>query len=167
MKEEENKMEEFFQPISVEVNGLTYRRVVKTSMTLLDFIRDELKLKGTKRGCDNGECGACTVIMNGECVYSCHVLAVQADGAKITTIEGVAQDEALHPIQIALMDEGAIQCGFCTPGMVMTIKRLLDEHPDPTDEQIRYALGGNICRCTGYTSIEAAVKKAAAMMKGE
>lgn len=160
-------MEEFFEPISVEVNGVQYRRIVKTSMTLLDFIREELKLKGTKRGCDNGECGACTVIMNGETVYSCHVLAVQADGAKITTIEGIAREDNLHPIQIALMDEGAIQCGFCTPGIVMTIKRLLDEYPDPTDQQIRYALGGNICRCTGYVSIESAVKKAAAMLRGE
>lgn len=160
-------MEEFFEPITVEVNGVTYRRVVKTSMTLLDFIRDELKLKGTKRGCDNGECGACTVIMDGEAVYSCHVLAVQANSSKITTIEGISTDETLNPIQEALMDEGAIQCGFCTPGLVMSIKRLLDEYPDPTDSQIKYGLSGNICRCSGYVSVVNAVKKAAAQLRGE
>ena len=160
-------MEEYFEPISLQVNGITYRRMVKTSTTLLDFIREDLKLKGTKKSCDNGECGACTVIMNDEIVYSCHVLAVQANGAKITTIEGIATDDNLSPIQVALMDEGAIQCGFCTPGMVLAIKKLLDEYPNPTDSQIRYGLGGNICRCTGYVSIENAVKKAAAVMRGE
>lgn len=160
-------MGEAFEPICVEVNGLTYRRFVKTSVTLLDFIREELKLKGTKKSCDNGECGACTVIMNDELVYSCHVLAVQANGAKIVTIEGIATDAKLHPIQEALMDVGAIQCGFCTPGMVLSIKKLLEEYPEPTDEQIRYGLGGNICRCTGYTSIEEAVRRAAAVLRGE
>lgn len=160
-------MNEYMQPVCVEVNGVTYRRFVKTSMTLLDFIRDELKLKGTKRSCDNGECGACTVIMNDELVYSCQVLAVQADGAKITTIEGISTDAKLHPIQIALMDEGAIQCGFCTPGMVLAIKKLLEKHPDPTDEQIRQGLSGNICRCTGYVAIENAVKNAARVLRGE
>ena len=159
--------EDLYVPIMVKVNNITYHRVVKTNMTLLDFIRDELKLKGTKRGCDNGECGACTVIMNNVTVYSCQVLAVQADGAEITTIEGVSRDEKLNPIQEALMDEGAIQCGFCTPGIVMTIKKLLDEYPDPTDSQIKYALSGNICRCTGYVSIANAIKKAAAAMRGE
>lgn len=160
-------MEEFYEPVCVEVNGVKHRCVVKTSTTLLEFIREELKLKGTKRGCDNGECGACTVLMDGECVYSCHVLAVQANGAKITTIEGIAGSDELNPIQEALMDEGAIQCGFCTPGLVMSIKRLLNEYPDPTDSQIRYALSGNICRCSGYVSVANAVKKAAAVLRGE
>lgn len=160
-------MEEYLQPLCVEVNGVTYRRFVKTSTTLLDFIRDELKLKGTKRSCDNGQCGACTVIMDDKLVYSCHVLALQADGAKITTIEGIAVDATLHPIQVALMDEGAIQCGYCTPGMVLAIKKLLEKHPDPTDEQIRQGLSGNICRCTGYASIEKAVKNAARVLRGD
>lgn len=160
-------MNDYMQPVCVEVNGVTYRRFVRTSMTLLDFIRDELGLKGTKRSCDNGECGACTVIMNDELVYSCHVLAVQADGTKITTIEGISTDAKLHPIQIALMDEGAIQCGFCTPGMVLAIKKLLEKHPDPTDEQIRQGLSGNICRCTGYVAIQNAVKNAARVLRGE
>lgn len=160
-------MDEVFEPICVEVNGLKHRSLVKTSVTLLDYIREELKLKGTKKSCDNGECGACTVIMNNELVYSCHVLAVQANGASITTIEGIASDSKLHPIQEALMDAGAIQCGFCTPGMVLSIKKLLEEYPNPTSEQIRYGLGGNICRCTGYISIEEAVKKAAAVLRGE
>lgn len=160
-------MEENFKPIRISVNGVTYRRYIKTSVTLLDFIREDLKLKGTKKSCDNGECGACTVIMNDELVYSCHVLAVQADGATIVTIEGIARDEALSPIQEALMDEGAIQCGFCTPGMVLAIKKLLEEYPTPTEEQIRYGLAGNICRCTGYIAIENAVKKAAAQLRGE
>lgn len=160
-------MEENFKPICVKVNGIAYRRYVKTSVTLLDFIREDLKLKGTKKSCDNGECGACTVIMNDELVYSCHVLAVQADGASIITIEGISQDEKLGPIQESLMDEGAIQCGYCTPGMVLAIKKLLEEYPDPTDEQIRYGLAGNICRCTGYVAIENAVKKAAKKLRGE
>ena len=160
-------MEEYYEPICMEVNGVEHKRLVRTSMTLLDFIREELKLKGTKRGCDNGECGACTVLMDGECVYSCHVLAVQANGAKITTIEGIAGSDELSPIQEALMDEGAIQCGFCTPGLVMSIKRLLNEYPDPTDSQISYALSGNICRCSGYVSVANAVKKAAAVLRGE
>lgn len=160
-------MEEFFERICVRVNGRKYNRIVKTNVTLLDFIREDLKLKGTKKSCDNGECGACTVIMNGELVYSCHILAVQANGAEITTIEGIAKDEKLHPIQVALMDEGAIQCGFCTPGMVLAIKKLLEEYPTPTDEQIRYGLAGNICRCTGYVTIENAVKKAAAVLRDE
>lgn len=158
-------MESVFEPICVKVNGKTYRGFVPTSMTLLDYIRDEIGLKGTKRSCDNGECGACSVIMDDELVYSCHVLAVQADGAEIVTIEGITQgfngDTKLHPIQEALMDQGAIQCGFCTPGMVLAIKKLLEEYPDPTDEQIRYGLSGNICRCTGYVAIANAVKQAA------
>ena len=159
-------MEEVFEPICVEVNGVSHHCMVKTSVTLLDFIREDLKLKGTKKSCDNGECGACTVIMNDELVYSCQVLAVQANGAKIITIEGITTSAKLHPIQEALIDEGAVQCGFCTPGMVLAIKKLLEEYPDPTDEQIRYGLAGNICRCTGYVAIKNAVKKAAYALRG-
>ena len=164
-------MEGNYEPIRVKVNGKMYRGFVPTTMTLLDYIRDELKLKGTKRSCDNGECGACSVIMNDELVYSCHVLAVQADGAEIVTIEGITRgfdgDTKLHPIQEALMDQGAIQCGYCTPGMVLAIKKLLDEFPDPTDAQIRYGLSGNICRCTGYVAISNAVKQAAKVLREE
>lgn len=160
-------MKEYWEPICVEVNGVTYRRMVKTSTTLIDFIRDELKLKGTKKSCDNGACGACTVIMNDQLVYSCHVLAVQADGARIVTIEGISTDAVLHPIQTALMDEGAIQCGYCTPGMVLAIRKLLEKYPDPTEEQIRQGLSGNICRCTGYVAIANAVKNAARVLRGE
>lgn len=159
-----------YMPIRVTVNGRVYRSMVPNTMTLLDYIRDELGLKGTKRSCDLGECGACTVIMNDEIVYSCQVLAVQANGADIVTIEGITQgfagDTGLHPIQEALMDNGAIQCGYCTPGMVLAIKKLIDRYPDPTDEQIRYGLSGNICRCTGYVAIANAVKDAAGRLKG-
>lgn len=160
-------MEENMMSVRMEVNNVIHHRMIRTSVTLLDFIREDLKLKGTKKSCDNGECGACTLIMNDELVYSCHVLAVQANGAKITTIEGISTNIKLHPIQEALMDEGAIQCGFCTPGMVLAIKKLLDEYPDPTNDQICYGLSGNICRCTGYVAIENAVKKAAAMLREE
>ena len=146
-------MENISKPVCVTVNGVVYNRTVSTAMTLLDFIRDELKLKGTKRSCDNGECGACSVIMD--------------DGSDIVTIEGLSSDQRLSPIHEALMDEGAIQCGYCTPGMVLAIKKLLDEHPDPTESEIKYGLAGNICRCTGYVSIENAVKKAAAVLRGE
>lgn len=162
-------MTDNYMPIRVTVNGRVHRNLVPNTMTLVDYIREELKLKGTKKSCDNGECGACTVIMNDEIVYSCHVLAVQADGAEIVTIEGItegfAQDNVLHPIQEALMDNGAIQCGYCTPGMVLAIKKLLDEYPDPTEEQIRYGLSGNICRCTGYVAIANAVRDAAKILR--
>ena len=160
-------MEDSLIPVSITVNGTKFRRFVKTSETLLEFLREDLQLKGTKYGCNNGECGACSVILNDELVYSCHVLAAQADGAEGTTIEGFNSNKAFHPIQTALMDEGAIQCGYCTPGMVLAIKKLLDEFPDPTDAQIRFGLSGNICRCTGYASIERAVKVAAKEMRGE
>ena len=154
-------MENISKPVCVTVNGVVYNRTVSTAMTLLDFIRDELKLKGTKRSCDNGECGACSVIMDDELVYSCHVLAVQADGSDIVTIEGLSSDQKLSPIHEALMDEGAIQCGYCTPGMILTAKALLDRQPHPTPEQIREAISGNLCRCTGYVKIEAAIRMAA------
>ena len=154
-------MENISKPVCVTVNGVVYNRTVSTAMTLLDFIRDELKLKGTKRSCDNGECGACSVIMDDELVYSCHVLAVQADGSDIVTIEGLSSDQRLSPIHEALMDEGAIQCGYCTPGMIISAEALLRKNPDPTEDEIRLALSGNICRCSGYVQIVRAVKRAA------
>ena len=158
-------MEDIFEPICVEVNGLVYRRMVKTNVTLLDFIREDLKLKGTKKSCDNGECGACTVIMNDELVYSCHVLAVQANGAKIVTIEGISQDSHLSPVQEALMDEGAIQCGFCTPGVVMSAKSMLMRNDSPTKEEVRDELSGHFCRCTGYIQFYDAIRIASEKIK--
>ena len=158
-------MENISKPVCVTVNGVVYNRTVSTAMTLLDFIRDELKLKGTKRSCDNGECGACSVIMDDELVYSCHVLAVQADGSDIVTIEGLSSDQRLSPIHEALMDEGAIQCGYCTPGMVMSAAGLLLNNPDPTEDEIRTAISGNICRCSCYEQILRAIRQAARDMK--
>jgi aerobic carbon-monoxide dehydrogenase small subunit len=152
-------------PIDIEVNGGHYRLGVNVSALLIDILRDELGLKGTKRGCDQGQCGACTVLLDGLPVLSCILLAVQADGKKITTIEGVASGEKLHPIQEAFVEEGAAQCGFCTPGMVLSAKALLDDNKAPSDHEIRRAISGNLCRCTGYTKIIRAVKKAAQAMK--
>jgi len=128
---------------------------------LLDILRDELRLTGTKEGCAVGECGACTVIMNGNAVNSCLILATQANNATIKTVENLEQDNVLSKLQNAFVDEGAIQCGFCTPGMLMSAKALLDKTPHPTEEQIKEALEGNLCRCTGYVPILNAVKKAA------
>jgi len=152
-------------PIGIEVNGGHYRLSVKVSALLIDVLRDELGLKGTKRGCNQGQCGTCTVLLNGRPVLSCILLAVQADGKKITTIEGMASDDRLHPLQEAFVDEGAVQCGFCTSGMVLSAKALLDDRKAPSDHEIRRALSGNLCRCTGYTKIIRAVKKAAQAMK--
>jgi carbon-monoxide dehydrogenase small subunit len=135
-------------------------------MTLLAFLREQLKLTGTKEGCGNGQCGACTVIMDGKAVNSCLVLAVQADGARITTIEGVEGPDGLHPLQQAFIDEGAVQCGFCTPGMILSAKALLDENADPDEGEIKEALSGNLCRCTGYVKIIRAVKNAARRLSG-
>lgn len=147
--------------IKVKVNGTEYSRAVPAGMTLLKFLRDELGLTGTKEGCGNGQCGACTVNMDGKAVNSCLVLAVQADGSSITTIEGVGTPQELHPLQQAFIEEGAVQCGFCTPGMILSAKALLEENSDPTEEAIKEALSGNLCRCTGYVKILQAVKKAA------
>ncbi len=154
-------MSEKYQDISITVNGCLYHKAVKTSTTLVDFLREELKFKGTKKSCDNGECGACSVLMNGRLVYSCHVLAVSADQANIVTIEGLNNDAASNIIAQTLADHGAIQCGYCTPGLIMAIKTLLKQHPNPEEGHIRNGLSGNICRCTGYVKIESAVKDAA------
>jgi len=134
-------------------------------MTLLDFLREELGMKGTKRGCDSGQCGACTILMDGKTINACLVLAIQADGKEIMTIEGLSSGGRLHPLQEAFVEEGAVQCGFCVPGMILSAKALLDEKKDPSEEEIREALSGNLCRCTGYVKIIKAVRKAAALMR--
>jgi carbon-monoxide dehydrogenase small subunit len=147
--------------IELTVNGRVHKLDVKENDILLDVLRKKLNLTGAKEGCGEGECGACTVIMDGEAVTSCLILAVEADGSEIETIEGQSIGEEISYIQEAFIEENAIQCGFCTPGMVMTTKALLDENPNPSDEEIDIALSGNICRCTGYYSIRDAVKSAA------
>jgi len=134
---------------------------VRSEETLIQTLRDRLGLTGTKQGCDLGDCGSCTVLFDGEPVLSCLVLATDADGHSVVTIEGLAQGEELHPVQRAFHETGAIQCGFCTPGMVLAAKALLDRNPMPTEAEIRHALSGNLCRCTGYTKIIHAVKRAA------
>ena len=138
------------------------------SISLAQFLRDNLYLTGTKIGCGKGECGACTIIMDGKSVTSCIIPVLRAEGAVIQTIEGVAKNGKLHPLQEEFINQGAVQCGFCTPGMIMSAKALLDENPEPKKEEIREALGGNICRCTGYVNIERAVEAAAQrIQKGE
>ena len=147
--------------IELTINGK--KRKVKTtaSTRLLDLLRDDLHLTGTKEGCGKGECGACTVIMNGELIASCLVLAPQADRTIITTIEGIGSGGHLDPIQEAFIETGAVQCGFCTPGMILAAKKLLEENPHPTDEEIKRGISGNLCRCTGYQKIFDAIKLAA------
>ena len=147
--------------ISVEINGETYEREVEARRLLIHFIRDDLGLTGSHVGCDTGNCGACTVLVNGTVVKSCMMLAVQADGARIETVEGLAQDGELTALQQAFSDHHALQCGYCTPGMLMSATALLRVHPKPTELQIRKAIQGNICRCTGYVNIVEAIKAAA------
>ncbi len=148
--------------VTVTVNGVNYEASVEPRTTLVDFLRVELGLTGTHVGCEHGVCGACTILMDGRSVRSCIMLAVQADGAELATVEGLSVDGALHPIQQAFRDTHGLQCGFCTPGFLMTIYELLEENPNPDDGEIKDALGGNLCRCTGYESIVEAVHKAAA-----
>ena len=147
--------------IKITVNNKEYDVEVKPNETLLEFIRENLGLIGTKEGCSVGECGACTVIMNEKIVNACLILASEADGASITTIEGFADGDKLHPIQESFVEIGGLQCGFCTPGMIISTKALLDSNPNPTDEEINVALAGNFCRCTGYIKIFESVKDAA------
>ena len=146
--------------LSVTVNGASVERDVEPRTLLVDFIRDDLGLTGTNIGCDTSQCGACTIHLDGAAVKSCTLLAVQADGASITTIEGLARDGELHPVQQAFHEEHGLQCGFCTPGMVMAAVGLLSERPSPSEDEIRKALEGNLCRCTGYHNIVAAVREA-------
>ena len=149
--------------IRVEVNGQQYIRTINVATTLAEFLREDLQLTGTKIGCNEGECGACTVIFNGAPVNSCLVLAAETDGGKVLTIEGIAGKE-LHPLQQAFLDVGAVQCGFCTPGMILNAKAILDRNPHPTEEYIRKNMEGNICRCTGYNRIIEAILLAAERM---
>jgi carbon-monoxide dehydrogenase small subunit len=150
-----------FHKINLTINGELEQVVVPSNMTLMRMLRESLALTGTKNGCSAGECGACTVLMNGEPVNSCMVLAVECDGAEILTVEGLAADEQLDPVQEALIAAGGVQCGFCTPGILIVTRTLLDRNPNPSEEEIRAALVGNLCRCTGYVRIIEGVKRAA------
>jgi aerobic carbon-monoxide dehydrogenase small subunit len=147
--------------ITLQVNGQSHTLIVEPRQTLLEILRNNLGLTGTKEGCGNGSCGACTVILNGHTVDSCLVLAVEVDGQEITTIEGLSSGGKLHPLQQAFVDVGAVQCGFCTPGMILSAKALLDANPHPTEAEIRLGIAGNLCRCTGYDKIVRAILKAA------
>jgi carbon-monoxide dehydrogenase small subunit len=146
--------------IRLHVNGRAYERTVEPRTSLADCLRDDLDLTGTHVGCEQGVCGACTVLLEGEPVRSCLLLAVQLDGAHITTVEGLADGEHLHPLQQAFWDHHGLQCGFCTPGILLTAKALLEENPRPTDTEIREAISGNLCRCTGYHFIVEAIRAA-------
>ncbi|HEY7729286.1 MAG TPA: (2Fe-2S)-binding protein [Gaiellaceae bacterium] len=147
--------------VTVTVNGQRRREDVEPRQLLVYFLRERLELKGTNVGCDTSSCGACTVLLDGESVKSCTVLAVQADGGEVTTIEGLAQGEELHPVQQAFHEQHALQCGYCTPGFVLATVSLLQENPSPSEQEIRHALEGNLCRCTGYHNIVRAVEAAA------
>jgi carbon-monoxide dehydrogenase small subunit len=153
--------------ISLKLNGESHTREVESRLLLVHLIREDLNLTGTHIGCDTTSCGACTVIMNGRPVKSCTVFAVQADGAEIATVEGLAQNGNLHPIQEGFMEKHGLQCGYCTPGMMMTSVALLKDNPSPTEEEIRWGISGNLCRCTGYVNIVKAVQYAASKMKGD
>jgi aerobic carbon-monoxide dehydrogenase small subunit len=139
--------------VKMRVNGEEVIGWVEPRRTLLDFVRDDLNLTGTKKGCDLGNCGACTVLIDGKPINSCLVLAVEAEGREILTIEGLSEGRELHPIQAAFIQHGAVQCGYCTPGMILSTKALLDENPCPTEQEVRVAISGNLCRCTGYKKI--------------
>lgn len=150
--------------IEVTVNGVAYRRDTEPRRLLVDFIRTELGLTGTHIGCDTTSCGACTVLFDGVPVKSCTMFAVQADGHELTTVEGLRRNGELSPVQAAFKEHHGLQCGFCTPGMMLVATALLSSNPDPTEEEVRWALSGNICRCTGYTNIVEAIRSAAATM---
>jgi carbon-monoxide dehydrogenase small subunit len=152
--------------VSMTVNGVSQSREVESRLLLVDFLRQRLGLTGTNVGCDTSQCGACTILMDGQAVKSCTVLAVQADGSEVTTIEGIAAKDEYHPLQQAFWDGHGLQCGFCTPGMIMTACDLLARNPSPTEAEIRHGLEGNLCRCTGYQNIVRAVESAAGVMKG-
>lgn len=151
-------------PISLTVNGAKHDAIVEPRMLLVYFLRDHLSLTGTHVGCDTSQCGACTIHLNGRAVKSCTILAVQANGAEVTTIEGLARGGALHPVQEGFLEKHGAQCGYCTPGMIMTAVDLLNHNRNPTEKEIKHALEGNLCRCTGYVNIVEAVKWAAEKM---
>lgn len=153
-------------PITLKINGKPYNLNLEPRVTLLDALRNHLDLTGAKRVCDRGNCGACTVILDGKTVYSCTVLAIDAQGKEIQTIEGISTESKLHPVSAAFVNNDAQQCGYCTPGFVMAVKGFLDTHPDPTPEQINRELGGNLCRCGTYMGVRKAVLEAAKAMKG-
>jgi len=153
--------------VTATINGEAVEFLCETQQTLLDSLRDDIGLTGSKEGCASGDCGACSVIMDGKVVCSCLVLACEVDGKTITTIEGIAQGDQLHPIQQKFLEHAALQCGFCTPGLIVATKALLDENPSPTEEEARYWLAGNLCRCTGYDKVIRAVMDAAAELRGE
>jgi aerobic carbon-monoxide dehydrogenase small subunit len=157
---------EAYVKVSITVNGKVYERDVEPRMLLVHFLRDELGMTGTNIGCDTSQCGACTVHLDGRALKSCTCLAVQADGMEVTTIEGMASNGDLHPMQNAFWEKHGLQCGYCTPGMIMATTAYLKDHPNPTEEEIRHALEGNLCRCTGYQNIVAAVQTAAQTMGG-
>jgi len=151
--------------VSTVVNGDPVEFLTEPQMTLLDVLRDELLLTGTKEGCGSGDCGACSVIVDGRLVCSCLMLAAEAEGRRVETIEGMAQGGRLHPLQQQFLEQGALQCGFCTPGFLVAAKALLETNPDPTETEVRYWLAGNLCRCTGYDKIIRAVMDAAADLR--
>lgn len=151
--------------IQLIINDINYKVDIDVNMRLIDLLRDKLGLIGTKEGCGEGECGACTIIMDGESVNSCLVMAFQANGSNIITIEGLESNGELHPIQRAYMEEGSVQCGFCIPGLIMSTKALLDKHPNPSREEIREGMSGNLCRCTGYNKAIDAAQKAIEYLK--
>jgi len=153
-------------PITLRINGTAQNLSVEPRVTLLDALRDRLDLTGAKRVCDRGTCGSCTVLIDGKAMYSCTMLAIEAQGREILTIEGLAPEGELHPISAAFVENDAQQCGFCTPGFVMACKAYLDKYPSPTEAQVRHGLGGNLCRCGTYIGVRAAVLDAAARMKG-
>jgi carbon-monoxide dehydrogenase small subunit len=153
--------------VSTTINGEPVEFLCETPQTLLDALRDELQLTGSKEGCSSGDCGACSVIVDGRLVCSCLMLAVEAEGRRIETIEGLAQGERLHPVQKHFLEAAALQCGFCTPGLLVAAKALLDSNPNPTEPEVRYWLAGNLCRCTGYDKVVRAVMGAAAEIRGE
>ncbi len=154
------------QIITVNVNGTSYSNSVEPQLLLVHYLRDVLGLTGTHVGCDTSQCGACTVLVDGLAVKSCTILAVQADGSNVLTIEGLARNGELHPLQEGFWEEHGLQCGFCTPGMIMTLYQVLERTPNPTEEQIRHGIAGNICRCTGYHNIVKAAQNAAAKIRG-
>jgi len=154
-------------PISTTINGKTYEDEVESRTLLVNYLRDELRLTGTHIGCDTSSCGACTVIMDGKAVKSCTLLAVQAHGSNITTIEGLAENGEMHPLQEGFREEHGLQCGFCTPGMIMTAVQLLEDNPQPSEAEIRHGLEGNFCRCTGYHNIVKAIYHASRKMGKE
>ena len=153
--------------INFKLNGEDVEVLAPDNITMCDFLRKDLHLTGTKRGCEEGECGACTILLDGSAVDSCLMLAVKADGHEVVTIEGVMKDGVLHPVQKEFIDKWALQCGFCTPGMIMSALSLLHENPHPTEQEIRDGIAGNLCRCTGYTKIVEAIDSAAKIMERE